>query len=56
MQGVKGRYEGLQVVIKDHRVLEWVTRGYRVNKGLKRITGVTVGYKGLQGVKWFYWG
>ena len=54
---MKGGYEGLQVVIKDHRGFQCVTRGYKVLQEVRRddraFETVTSGYRGgeLQGVK-----
>ena len=47
---MKGGYEGLQVVIKDHRGLQCVTRGYKVLQEVRRddraFEAVTSGYRG----------
>ena len=47
---MKGGYEGLQVVIKDHRGLQCVTRGYKVLQEVRRddraFEAVTRGYRG----------
>ena len=38
---------GIQALPRNYRWLKGVTMGYR---GLQGVTGVTMGYKGLQGV------